>query len=475
MNYLFYEAQKSGSFSNKPSRLPWRSDSCLDCNGSYGDDLSKGYYEAGNYMKLNFPMCWTITSLAWGMIETQTGHAKAQQIDTLKDTLKWATDYLIESHPEPNVFALSVGWANSDFMYSGPPEKYRMYVNRRDVFYITSDPNQRSSETLGECAAALAASSMVFKNSDPEYANELLTHSKQIFQTSIDYPGSHMDSTHPGFRQLAKLYASWSFEDEMAWGASWLYAATNDLKYLDLSRSYYDSYISSAQCGWAYSWEEKGPGLSILLSKLDRSDPARLTLYDGYAKCHLDMWLPGASRTVPHTPRGLAFRLNWGACRFAANIAFLSFSYLESLKERNIQPQYQALLYEYGKAQVDYMLGIYGRSYLAGYGAIYPKYIWHKSSYNSILYWPVEGTSAEFQNNEFKSSVRPQTHILYGALVGGPIAVKGEATDFFLDNRSSYVYTEVTIDYNAALSGALAYLVEKEGGTPIQDSDLTLS
>ena len=39
-----------------------------------GNDLSGGYYDAGDFVKFGFPMAASITNLAWGMIEFKTGY-----------------------------------------------------------------------------------------------------------------------------------------------------------------------------------------------------------------------------------------------------------------------------------------------------------------------------------------------------------------------------------------------------------------
>jgi endoglucanase len=43
-SFLFYRAQQSGTIPVR--RLAWRSHSCLSCKGAYGEDLSRGFYEA---------------------------------------------------------------------------------------------------------------------------------------------------------------------------------------------------------------------------------------------------------------------------------------------------------------------------------------------------------------------------------------------------------------------------------------------
>lgn len=42
-------------------RLAWRSDSCQKCRGPSGEDLSKGYYEAGgSFLKLGIPEAFVV-------------------------------------------------------------------------------------------------------------------------------------------------------------------------------------------------------------------------------------------------------------------------------------------------------------------------------------------------------------------------------------------------------------------------------
>ena len=40
-------------------------------------------------------------------------------------------------------------------------------------------------------------------------------------------------------------------------------------------------------------------------------------------------------------------------------------------------------------AQVNYVLGATGFSWLVGFGENYPDYLWHKPSYNSFIDWPL--------------------------------------------------------------------------------------
>ena len=58
-------------------RIAWRTDSCAECKGPSGEDLSGGYYEAGgSYLKFSFPTAFTLTQLAWGVVQYREGYAK---------------------------------------------------------------------------------------------------------------------------------------------------------------------------------------------------------------------------------------------------------------------------------------------------------------------------------------------------------------------------------------------------------------
>ena len=62
-------------------RIAWRTDSCAECKGPNGEDLSGGYYEAGgSYLKFSFPTAFTLTQLAWGVVQYREGYAKVQHL-----------------------------------------------------------------------------------------------------------------------------------------------------------------------------------------------------------------------------------------------------------------------------------------------------------------------------------------------------------------------------------------------------------
>lgn len=65
------------------------------------DCVPGGYYDAGDYLKLNFPMANAMAFIAWSMATFKNGFETAGQTAYAKDALKWGADYLVAAHPAP--------------------------------------------------------------------------------------------------------------------------------------------------------------------------------------------------------------------------------------------------------------------------------------------------------------------------------------------------------------------------------------
>ncbi len=61
---------------------------------------------------------------------------------------------------------------------------------------------------------------------EPEYAEKLIKHAKQMLEFGLAHPGSYMTSQLEGLKDHSKHYPSSNYNDEMAWGALWLHLAT---------------------------------------------------------------------------------------------------------------------------------------------------------------------------------------------------------------------------------------------------------
>jgi hypothetical protein len=207
--------------------------------------------------------------LAWGIVDYRNAYVQTGQLNTALDQLKWATDYFIKAHTAANELYGQVGAGGTDHAWWGPAEVMQM---ARPAFKI--DSTHPGSDLAGETAAALAAASMAFRATDPTYANTLLTHARQLYSFADNFRGKYSDA----ITDASGFYNSWSgYNDELVWGAIWLYRATNETAFLDKAQSYYANLSNQQQTTiksykWTHAWDDKSYGCYVLLAKLTGAD-----------------------------------------------------------------------------------------------------------------------------------------------------------------------------------------------------------
>lgn len=106
------------------------------------------------------------------------------------------------------------------------------------IYYFITITIFVGSDLAGETAAALAASSMVFRNHDSEYSAKCLKHAKELYKFANEYRGLY----HEAIRGAAQYYESTDYGDELAWAAVWLFKATNDTIYLEDAEHHYQHF-----------------------------------------------------------------------------------------------------------------------------------------------------------------------------------------------------------------------------------------
>ncbi len=432
----FYEAQQSGVLPDW-NRVNWRGDSGLNDGADVGRDLTGGWYDAGDHVKFGFPMAASATLLAMGAVEYRQAYVQSGQLTHLLNNLRFVNDYFIKAHTAPAELYGQVGVGGTDHAWWGPAEVMQM---ARPAARITA--SCPGSDLAGETAAAMAASSIVFRPTDPAYADTLLLHARQLYDFADQFRGKYSDC----IRDAAGFYNSWSgFNDELVWGAIWLYRATNDPAYLAKAEAYYANLATEPQTTtksfkWTHAWDDKSYGCYVLLANLT-NNPA----YRADAERWLDWWSIGGGL---RTPGGLAYvdPAGWGALRYAANTAFLALVYSDHLSDATKRQRY----HDFAVRQINYALGQNPRnsSYVVGFGANSPRNVHHRTAHGS---W----------SDNINDPVTSR-HILYGALVGGP-----DTSDNYTDNRQDFTKNEVATDYNAGFTGALARLYQEFGGQPL--------
>ena len=419
----FYEAQRAtGPFPT----VTWRKAGGLDDGSDVGRNLTGGWFDAGDHVKFNLPMSYSATMLNWGMIAFPNGYSQAGQTNYGKEQVKYALDYFIQAYNEganPNDASddkvyYQVGDGGADHGFWGPPELMTM-----DRPTFTCDAINKCSEVAGGMAAAMASGAILFKN-DSTYSKLLLDKAKKIYRYAEEYQGNN------GYTAANGYYRSYSgYNDELAWGAVWLYKATGDIAYLNKAKTYIAN-ASDAKY-WSQNWDNVSNGVNLLLAEITGE-----TTYKNAIETHLNYWQNGIKRTTG----GLAFLDQWGSLRYSSTASFMALLYANSLNNSQQKTDYIA----FAKSQIDYILGANPRnsSYVVGYGTNPPINPHHRAAHNS-------------QSNNIDSPTNNE-FVLEGALVGGPKS----ADDFdYADDRHDYIANEVATDYNAGFTGALAGMI----------------
>jgi PKD repeat protein len=436
---FFYEAQRSGTLPAS-NRVNWRGNSGLQDGSDVGKNLTGGWYDAGDHVKFGFPMAFSATYLAWGAIEYRDAYQNAGQLDEIMDNLRWVNDYFIKAHTAPNELYGQVGNGSADHAWWGPAEVMQM---ARPSYKI--DATKPGSDLAGETAAAMAAASIVFKTTDPAYSATLLEHAKQLYNFADTYRGKYSDA----ITDASSFYNSWSgYQDELVWGALWLYRATNDVTYLNKAKAEYPKLNKQTgttlpSYAWTLAWDDKSYGCYILMAKATNE-----TQYKEDAERYLDYWTVGTNgQKITYTPGGLAWLDTWGSLRYSANTALAAFIYSDFITDAVKKQRY----HDFAVSQINYMLGDNPgrRSYVVGFGTNPPINPHHRTAHGG---WA----------NNLQGNPTNNRHILYGALVGGP-----DRSDAYVDDRGNYITNEVATDYNAGFTGAVARMYKEFGGTPL--------
>merc|ERR1712213_121251 len=423
---LFYEAQRSGKLP-ADNRIPWARDSALDDGSDVGVDLSGGYYDAGDYVNFNLPGAQALTTLAWGGISYAGGYKCAGEWENLLDAIKWGTDYFIKCHVSDNEYYAQVGNGEIDHATWSRPEDM---TGARPSYKI--DCNKPGSDVAAETAASFASAAILFKGEDDKYSAKLLDHAKRMYKFADTCRGKYSDSIY----DASIFYKSWSgYNDELVWGAAWLYKATGDVAYFNKAKKYYDQFGLEGKIG-VFSWDDKTVGVHALM--------AEFTGEKKYTDS-LKKFCDHAINDQTKSPGGMLHYMQWGSLRYAANAAFMC------LQAADLVDGKENAYTDLAQGQMDYILGgnPKGQSFLIGFGSKYPQNPHHSRS-------SCPNPPASCGWNDYSNG--PTTNELIGALVGGC----KNADDNYNDARDDYFSNEVTLDYNAGFQSTVAGLQMKK-------------
>ncbi|KAL5548462.1 hypothetical protein UlMin_003693 [Ulmus minor] len=462
---LYFESQRSGRLPHN-QRVSWRHHSGLNDGLEQGVDLVGGYYDAGDNVKFGLPMAFTVTMLSWGVIEYGKEIAGAGEYAHALEAIKWGTDYFIKAHTHPNVLWAEVGDGDTDHYCWQRPED--MTTSRR-AYKV--DETKPGSDIAGEAAAAMAAASIVFRETNPHYSHLLLHHAQQLFEFGDKHRGKYDESIG-----VAKgYYTSVSgYHDELLWAALWLHKATNKEAYLEyvIENAYAFGGIT-----WQmeeFSWDVKYAGLQLIASMLQKEEKNKkyehmLDHYRSKGEHYICSCLNKTNSTnVRRTPGGLLYTRQWNNLQYVSNAAFLLTVYSDHLKsthrtvncEKGLVGPDEILVF--AKSQIDYILGSnpMAVSYLVGFGPNYPRRVHHRGASIDSFKRSKGFIGCTQGYDNWYGRRDPNPNILVGALVGGP-----DFDDQFRDARWNYMQTEACTYNTAPLVGVFARLLglERDG------------
>ncbi|XP_057967828.1 endoglucanase 1-like [Malania oleifera] len=448
---LFFEGQRSGKLPSN-QRVNWRGNSGLSDGSSYHVDLVGGYYDAGDNVKFGLPMAFTTTLLSWSVIEF--GSSMGSQIDNAREAIRWGTDYLLKAAGATlGTLYVQVGDPNMDHKCWERPEDMD---TPRNVYKV--DTRNPGSDVAAETAAALAAASIVFKDSDTSYSAKLLQTAKTVFDFADKYRGSYSDSLNSA---VCPFYCSYSgYNDELLWGAAWIHRASQNGSYLAYIQSNGHT-MGADDDDYSFSWDDKRAGTKILLSKyyLEKTTQ-EFQLYKEHSDKFVCSQIPGTSNfQAQYTPGGLLYKASGSNMQYVTSTSLLLLTYAKYLKANGGAPSCGTStvtaekLIDLARNQVDYILGNNPAkmSYMVGFGEKYPQHVHHRgSSVPSIKTHPQRiDCNSGFQ---YLYSASPNPNVLVGAIVGGP-----DSADSFSDDRNNYQQAEPATYINAPFVGAVAY------------------
>ena len=287
-------------------------------------------------------------------------------------------------------------------------------------------------------AAALASASVVFKDANPAYSQQLLSAALKAY----DFATKHTGLYNNAIPDAANFYRSSNMYDDLAWAATWLAVRTGDAKYRAAAKDLYMKHWNNedGKGVWNnFDWDSNSWGATVFLSRWFPEDAHFKSRMAGFVKD----WLAGGE-WVKHTPKGLAFSGDWGSLRHVGNALFLMQAYAKGAGDATLKRKVDCFSHK----QLDYIFGgASGRSFVVGYGPSPPQQPHHRAAS-----CPALGTPCSW---DAFNSPNPNPHTLYGALVGGP-----NGQDGYNDNRNNFVQNEVATDYNGGYTGALAAMVK---------------
>lgn len=415
-----------------------------DADGSH--DLSGGWFDCGDHVKFGQTNFYAGYMLLKGYAEFPEGYAdyysdnyggygtagdwswesgagQPNGIPDILDEVKHATDFYIKCAKSSSSFYYEVGHGNYD--HAKWQTSVKMQTNPvteggeiRPVFGNPSDGAMASF-----CSATLALMSRMYRPFDAAYADLCLQHAKYAH----DYAAAHVGQ---GVGAASGSFYSSNDNPKNPWAIclAEMHWATNQSTYKNkaLSLGVSASNLGDVHPNSGYTFDYSNNGELALYVLAQLGHPDAKAAFNSRISSH---WLSSGNY---NSEGAYSAGGGWGKLRYVGNAGFLV-----ALHSKLNGTALNAKVYD----NVDYIMGGNNASFsfIVGFGSNSPKYPHHRNAYLR-------------DDNPGNSTVIPVAtkNKQLGALVGGSLS-----SGSYNDDRNDYVNSEVCIDYNAGLVGAL--------------------
>jgi endoglucanase len=355
-----------------------------------------------------------------------------------------------------------------------------------------------ASDLGGSVAAALAATSMVFRSASlgnsVAFANQLLEGAEQV----LAFARAKEGYWHSSLSRASIVYKSTTYWDDLAYGCGWVYkakydAGRDDPQLLADAEVYFQNDGKTYAPDWDSLWVPHAVNMMNLQQYLHCKETGCQTPiddctpqeYGGNGKMYgihgrycrfyykfLESWiLADGTNSIVRTPKGLKYP-SWST---KGNLAFSANAAMMMVLEAKYNATWRdAVKIPLARSQADYILGSTGFSFLIGFGGTpqsdYPQVDQYPYTYNpgTVSVWPryahhpssscpLTGTC----DGTAYTTSDPNKQLLVGGLVGGPAGMKNDRKSpdaTYYDVRNDDVTNQCAVHHVSGLTSLLAGL-----------------
>ncbi len=410
----FFDANYCGEGTTEKSHFTWRD----DCHPH--DTVKSGFHDAGDGIICGLTEGFTASTLGWMYYEYSDSFEKTGTKAHLKDITDEFAQFFkecttLDGNGNVTNFIYEIGDDGADHGKWRAPEL--MGARGNNEYYSTTNG---ASNVAAQYAAALAQNYINFGNEDD------LKYAKALYEFAAKYRTITYEQS---------TYSDKSVEDDIAWAAGWMYLATKEQQYLDANNK-----DTSNTNDWINDYYYGGVwlGAAIINAEITGNWDKPVNFI----------------RSKTGNSNEFYYADSWGSARYNTLMQMCA---MVATKHSDTSG---ADFSEWCKGQMNMVLGDNNANVclVVGYNDVSATSPHHRaaSGINAGDDW------ADFNNWNGDYASSPNSHVLYGALCGGPTSHTDFSTFRKLDAKDA-TSNEVALDYQVGLVGAAAGLYNAFG------------